>query len=62
MSDYQEEEHFDCPYCAAPNSIMVDETGGRRQTFTTDCEVCCHPMVVTVDIDCLLYTSDAADE
>jgi hypothetical protein len=40
-----------CPYCGSPFSIRIDQTGGRRQEFVTDCEVCCSPIDVEIDID-----------
>lgn len=42
---------FYCPYCAQPNSLAVDPSGGRQQTFTTDCEVCCRPIRITLRLD-----------
>jgi hypothetical protein len=51
MSEFQEEYSFDCPYCASPNSILVDLTGGRQQSFTSDCEVCCRPIVVALTVE-----------
>ena len=50
MSEYQEEQSFQCPYCASLNTITVDLTGGEEQHFTTDCEVCCRPIVVNLEV------------
>lgn len=50
MSEFEEESTFECPYCGQPNTIVVDQSGGGRQVFTTDCEVCCRPITVTVAI------------
>ena len=44
-------QEFNCPYCAAVASIAIEETAGRRQNFITDCEVCCRPIEIEVDID-----------
>ncbi len=44
------EYSFPCPYCSAEISIAVDYTGGRRQAFTTDCEVCCQPIAVRLTV------------
>ena len=39
-----------CPYCGEYIDIAIDAaTGG--QTYVEDCQVCCRPMVVMVDID-----------
>ena len=51
MSDFQEEHSFPCPSCGSVISIPIDLTAGNEQTFTTDCEICCRPMVVTVLLD-----------
>lgn len=38
--------HVHCPTCGEPLWIAVDPSGGSRQRFTVDCEVCCRPIVV----------------
>ena len=46
---WQEEEYaFTCPYCGAEISMLLD-TSLRRQQYVEDCEVCCRPMLVTID-------------
>jgi hypothetical protein len=47
----ESDHEFGCPYCGAPNSLRVDASGGRRQDFVTDCEVCCRPIEIEVDRD-----------
>lgn len=47
----ESDQIFNCPYCGAENSTRVDATGGSRQSFVTDCEICCRPMEVEVDIE-----------
>jgi len=44
------EEQFSCAYCGAPNSLSIDVSGGQSQKFLTDCEVCCHPLVVKIEL------------
>lgn len=39
---------LDCPYCGEPNDIAVDPSGGKRQTYEEDCQVCCRPWTVSV--------------
>ena len=46
----EDEYRFACPHCAAEISITVDYTAGRRQSFTTDCEVCCRPITVRLEV------------
>jgi hypothetical protein len=40
-----------CPYCGEWIEIEIDEGGGAHQQYIEDCQVCCRPMVVTVDGD-----------
>lgn len=57
----------DCPYCGEPNEVEVDPSGGRRQSYVEDCQVCCRPWQVTVTVDAegeawvSLGTSDDVD-
>ena len=47
----ENDQEFNCPYCGAVNSIRIDETGGSNQRFVTDCEICCRPIEIEIDID-----------
>ena len=40
-----------CPYCGESFALAVDGSGGREQQFTSDCEVCCRPILFLVAID-----------
>ncbi len=51
MSGLEEDLEYNCPYCVAAISLRVDATGGRRQAFVVDCEVCCRPIAVEIDIE-----------
>ena len=42
---------YGCPYCSSVVSIRIDKTAGPRQAFVTDCEVCCRPIQIEVEID-----------
>jgi hypothetical protein len=37
-----------CPYCGEPQEINVDPSGGSKQHYTEDCQVCCRPWRVAV--------------
>lgn len=37
-----------CPHCGEPVELLIDSTL-PSQRYVEDCEVCCRPMVVTVD-------------
>jgi hypothetical protein len=43
-------ENFLCPYCGENNELLVDISGGAYQEFTVDCEVCCAPILVRLQI------------
>ena len=45
-----EECYVDCPYCGEPISLLVDSSC-EEQSYVEDCEVCCRPMVVNVQVD-----------
>ena len=47
----ENDQEFNCPYCGEVITLRVDETGGSRQFFVTDCEVCCRPMEIEIDIE-----------
>ena len=39
---------YDCAFCGAENDVFADSSGGRHQTFTEDCTVCCRPNLITL--------------
>ena len=47
----ESDQEFCCPYCSEVISLRIDQTGGSRQFFVTDCEVCCRPIDIAIDID-----------
>ncbi|MBI3615609.1 MAG: CPXCG motif-containing cysteine-rich protein [Candidatus Omnitrophica bacterium] len=48
--DLERECSFLCPYCSSQISVMVEAVGGKRQAFTIDCEVCCSPILIRIEI------------
>ncbi len=38
-----------CPHCWEILELLVDTTLGNQE-YTEDCSVCCHPMVVQIEI------------
>ena len=40
LKDYE----FSCPYCGVSLTLRLDKTGGKRQEFVYDCEICCRPI------------------
>ena len=39
-----------CPYCGENISLLIDDTL-QSQEYIEDCEVCCSPMIVNVEIN-----------
>jgi hypothetical protein len=42
---------YECAFCGEENELLVDVSGGRRQSFTEDCAVCCRPNLITLVVD-----------
>ena len=42
---------YSCAFCGEANDVFADPSGGRRQTFTEDCAVCCRPNLITITAD-----------
>jgi len=51
MAPVEDEYAFECPYCSETVTISVDYTAGGRQAFTYDCEVCCRPIALRLEVD-----------
>ena len=60
--EMEEQHSFSCPYCMAENSISLDASGGRRQSFITDCEICCRPITVEFEIEADGYINFVAKQ
>ena len=39
-----------CPTCGESIVLRIDMTEGRHQSFVLDCEVCCRPIAVRVEL------------
>jgi hypothetical protein len=46
-----------CAYCGEASELGVDLAGGAVQEYVQDCEVCCHPWLVRVELDGEGYVS-----
>ena len=42
---------YRCAFCGVRNRTFADPSGGRRQTYTEDCRICCRPNLLTVVFD-----------
>lgn len=43
------EQAIDCPYCGEPITVLVDNSL-PVQEYVEDCQVCCRPIVVDVNV------------
>jgi hypothetical protein len=43
-------EYF-CAFCGEENATFVDLTAGMQQSYVEDCQVCCRPNVLYVNVD-----------
>ncbi len=39
-----------CAYCGQPNPTSVDPSAGRRQSYVEDCQTCCRPNLLRIEI------------
>lgn len=44
-----QEKDIGCPYCGEPITILVDDSVEEQQ-YIEDCQVCCRPMVIRVEV------------
>lgn len=40
-----------CPYCGEPFTTALDGSGGERQQYTEDCQICCQPILFSLRFD-----------
>jgi len=51
MTNINNEISVQCPFCFETLNIVVDVSGGLEQQYVYDCEVCCRPIEMRVEID-----------
>jgi hypothetical protein len=39
-----------CPFCGQRFDLLIDTTAGSHR-FTSDCEICCHPLEIHVECE-----------
>ncbi|MEN2281874.1 CPXCG motif-containing cysteine-rich protein [Algoriphagus sp. SE2] len=44
------EHFFQCPYCLAEISMLIDPLVSSQQ-YIEDCEVCCNPIEIRVEVE-----------
>ncbi len=47
--DFLQALDIGCAYCGETITILVDASAGSQE-YTEDCQVCCCPMVIVVDL------------
>ena len=61
----EHEQAFACPYCDAPITMLLDPSVEGTQRYVEDCEVCCNPIGVTVDVvegDVAAFRADSIEQ
>ena len=47
----QNTSDYICAYCGETNLTFVDLSDGSQQSYVEDCQVCCQPNVLFVQLD-----------
>lgn len=45
------EATFTCVHCFQLNETVVDTSGGSKQSYIEDCQVCCRPNRLNIVVD-----------
>lgn len=45
------EATYMCAHCLQINYIIVDGSGGEHQEYIEDCQVCCRPNALVIEVD-----------
>lgn len=51
MVSAEEDCFINCPFCLESISVRIDLTAGQNQEYSYDCEVCCRPILLKIEID-----------
>ena len=46
-----DEATYVCDCCGEQIVIPIDPSAGRQQQYVEDCPVCCHPNVLSIELD-----------
>lgn len=47
----QNTAEYTCAYCGENNLTFVDLSAGAQQSYVEDCQVCCQPNVLFLQVD-----------
>ena len=50
MIGWLPEQRIDCPFCGETITVVIDTSGGS-QSYVEDCQVCCQPMQIVIDVE-----------
>ncbi len=50
VTDWLPERRIECPYCGEAIVVVVDLSAGT-QSYVEDCQVCCQPIDMHIEID-----------
>ncbi len=50
MNRWLEERQIGCPFCSESITILLDVSEGSQQ-YIEDCQVCCRPIEITLDVE-----------
>ena len=56
------EAWYTCIYCFEQNEVLIDASGGTRQEYVEDCQVCCRPNRLLITIHADLRGADVLTE
>lgn len=51
-----------CAYCGESNLTFIDISAGMYQSYVEDCQVCCRPNVLSIQVDEDTMEIDIASE
>ena len=47
----QDTADYTCAFCGETNLTFIDLSAGSQQSYVEDCQVCCQPNVLYIQID-----------
>ena len=47
----KDEASYTCDSCGEEIVIPIDLSAGEHQQYVEDCPVCCHPNVISIEVD-----------
>jgi hypothetical protein len=58
----QNTANYSCAYCGEDNVTFVDFSAGEIQSYVEDCQVCCRPNILYIQIDQDTLSIDISSE